>query len=214
MPSNSAASVAVIHTWPRPSSRANSAARRLGSRCAATSSRSRIGGSPRRSATSSAWARTRPSSSAFCSPVEERAAGICLGAMDDGEILAVRAFGRPPRRGVARAVGLKRAARSPAVPAFERDRGAREFVVGRRRQPLVQAPRRFAPGRSAIAVAMLGHRQLRATASQASSQRFVGKQLVARAHRRFVARANGARGPARARAPAGRGSGGDRPRCR
>ena len=29
MPSNSAASVAVIHTWPRPSSRANSAARRL-----------------------------------------------------------------------------------------------------------------------------------------------------------------------------------------
>ena len=30
MPSNSAASVAVIHTWPRPSSRANSAARRFG----------------------------------------------------------------------------------------------------------------------------------------------------------------------------------------
>ena len=30
MPSNSAASVAVIHTWPRPSRRANSAARRFG----------------------------------------------------------------------------------------------------------------------------------------------------------------------------------------
>ena len=51
-------------------------------------------------------------------------------------------------------------------------------------------------------------------ASQAGRRRVVGEQLVARAHRRFVARRMCAHGRARAPGPAGRGSGGDRPPAR
>ena len=78
-PSNKAASVPVTQTCPPASrSRANRAARRLGSRGAALSSSRRTGRRPVRSATRSAWARIRPMSRAFCSPVEQRPAGWFL----------------------------------------------------------------------------------------------------------------------------------------
>ena len=138
MPSNRLASVAVIHTWPRPSSRSNSASRRLGSRWAATSSSNSKGGSPRRSATISAWARTRPSSSAFCSPVEDCAAGIslprCMTARSwrCGPSVARPAAASRPR------LAAKRGREIAAGSALQRNFGARELGVGGRCEPLVQ----------------------------------------------------------------------------
>ena len=69
---------------------AYSADLRSASRWAAISSRRRIGGTPpRRAAESSAWAKTRLTSSAFCSPVEQILAGMSLGPWVEGEIAAM-----------------------------------------------------------------------------------------------------------------------------
>ncbi len=141
MPSNKADSVAVIHTWPRPSSRANSAARRLGSRWAATSSSSRIGGSPRRSATSSAWARTRPSRSAFCSPVELRAAGMSLTRWVTARSWRWGPSERPTRSRVARAVGARARARDRRRPS-PRAQGRRGRIRRPERLPGARRARR------------------------------------------------------------------------
>ena len=64
---------------PRAASASNSPLRRLRSRWAATSSSSSTGATPLTSFTARAWARIRPISSAFCSPVEHSSAAICLG---------------------------------------------------------------------------------------------------------------------------------------
>ena len=101
-------SVPVTKVWqPSAASRSNSAARRLGSRCAATSSRSRIGVMPLMPATSSACARMSPISSAFCSPVEESAAGMSFSA---------KTMSRSLRCGPS---SVRPAARSAARPALE-----------------------------------------------------------------------------------------------
>ncbi len=54
-----------------------------------------------------------------------------LGAVEDRQVLAVRALGGPAGRGVARAIGAERRSEVAGLPAFQRDRGAGEFVVGR-----------------------------------------------------------------------------------
>ena len=72
-----------------------------------------------------------------------RAAGgrNALAAMRDGDILAVRALGRPSRRGIARPIDPQRRGEVAGLPTFERDRGAGELVVGRLANPLFQGDR-------------------------------------------------------------------------
>ena len=63
-----------------PSTAANSASRRPSSRCAVTSSSRSSGAAPNPSATARAFASTRLTSSAFCSPVEQSRAATPLAA--------------------------------------------------------------------------------------------------------------------------------------
>ena len=145
MPSNRAASVAVIQTWPRPSRRLNRAVRRIGSRCAATSSSSRIGGAPRRSATSSAWARTRPSRapSARRSRIGRRASAWRGAGRRGPGGAGLRSLVRLQRR----ASGWREEPLRGRRPASLRARsGAGEGIVGRKRRAARRAPRRCARG--------------------------------------------------------------------
>ena len=100
IPSNSDASVAVIHTWPRPSSRANRAARRW----------DRDARRPRRAAGSAArpavgdqlgMGEDEPEQQRLLLAGRGARRRHLLGAMEDREILAVRAFGGSPGRSVA-----------------------------------------------------------------------------------------------------------------
>ena len=213
MPSNSAASVAVIHTWPRPSSRANSAARRAGSRWAATSSSSRIGGA--------------------AAPVGDQ---LGMGE-DEAEQQRLLLAGRGARGGLV--LGAMRRRRDPAgagptvarPAAASRPRLARSSRRGRRSfQPSSASAARgnrrpaLRPARPSSAAtvrgagvaerrAMLGH--LRFERGQPVGVGTVAARRAACCGRASPLRSarRGGRGRARARAPAGRGSGGGRRRC-
>ena len=146
MPSNRLGSVAVIHTWPRPSRRAKRAARRLGSRWAATSS------------SSSEWrlaAALRDQLGMGHDEAEEQrlllagrgiGGGHGLGAMSHGEVLAVRApVARPAAR---RGCGWPRARRRDRCPPSPRARSRRGGTRHPARcQALVERCHRMLPAR-------------------------------------------------------------------
>ena len=162
---------------PSAASREKSAARRPASRCAATSSRSRIGVMPLISATSSACARIRPISSAFCSPVEESAAGMSFSAKMTSRSLRCG----PSERAARGAVG---GARSPR---------ARRDTKAPSRRRCVRRSRDRSRRRGAIRPAG------KATASAASAQRSAQREAPPSRRARAPPRRRARRAPPRPR---------------
>ena len=112
--------------------------------------------------------------------------GDLLGAVKHSEVVAMRAFDRAARAGVARPVRLEASGEIAAIPSFKADRRACEFVVGHLGEPLFE--RRYGPlAGGGHQRSMLRHRQFQRREPNLVP-RFLGKQLVARSHRRVVAR--------------------------
>ena len=176
------------------------------SRWAVISSSSRIGAAPsRRSATSSACASTRPSSSAFCSPVEQSRAGMRLGAVRDDEVGAVRTVERAAGGAVAlarrRAAFARRRPRprppagaarsSSSAPSSARTATTETANADRARAASAMMPRARRPPRAraaAIGDAGLGHDALEAREAGVIAHA-VGEQAVAAAWRARSGRA-------------------------
>ena len=160
----------------------------------------------------SAWARTRPSSSAFCSPVEERAAGICLARWVTARSWRCGpSVARPAAASRAR-LALSAAARSP--PSQPSSAIAARANSSSGASPSRSLERRDGPrARLGDRRAMLGHRQLERRPARRRPSARRRAACCARASPLRSAR-SGARGPAPARAPGGRGSAAGRPRCR
>ncbi len=110
-----------------------------------------------------------------------------LGAVHHRQILAVRTLGRAAGGRVARPVGAKLCGQVAAVPALERDRRRAGIVVGGAASRSLER-RDGARRASRERGAMLGHRCLERRRASSGPGRLVGQQLVACAHRRFVAR--------------------------
>ena len=109
-----------------------------------------------------------------------------LGAMGDGEVLAVRADGRAPGCGVAAAAGLEIGGEVAVGPALERQLRGRKIAGGRVGEPFVQ--RRDGPrSRLRNRRAMLGHARFQRRQPGGVGAVGLGEQFVAGAHRRFVA---------------------------
>ena len=150
-------------------------------------------------AVSRACESTMPTSSAFCSPVEQSSAGMAFGRVADQKVGAMRAVERAPGGAVALAAGGQRLrgssprprppARSPTC-ALERRRrarvGLRERAVVRQ---LVDHRRRAAAPVSARAAAIatpVSAICASIASNQAAVARILGEQAVAAAHRLFV----------------------------
>ena len=200
------------HLRAGAASRSNSAARRIGSRWAATSSSSRTGGAParrrparhgpargrsaapsaRRSSSArpaSPWPRWVTARSARCGPTSARPAAASAAARAQRG-----AQGRP--------------ARSPSSARPARgERRRRAYPPAARPAPPPSRPRRRPPPRHARPSGLQ-------RVEPGRIGRALGEQFVARPHRRFVARGVAGMAGLAAPAPAGRGSGGGRRRFR
>ncbi len=167
----------------------------VSSRCAAISSRRINGVSPARLATRRAWARTRPTSSAFCSPVEQDFGRHVLGRMADEKVGAVRADERAAGGGILAALVAEESAGSaPRLRRRQirrgRPRGCRRArsqppgtASGRRRPAIMAAASAdpFAP-RGGDGDAELGHLRLDRI-EPGRIRRRLGEEPVPPAHR-------------------------------
>ena len=187
-----------------------------------------MGAPSRRRATSSAWARMRPISSAFCSPVEHSRAGMRLRRVGDEQIGAVRAIERAPGGPVALApvaqaldVGVLDLDRGQALEigferAFEREGrgGKRRMRIARRALGHERGERGDGLGaRRGDGDARLRHEQFEPFEARGIAHA-VGEQAVALLHGALETRRRWCDSRGRSRGSDGRGSGAARSRGR